>query len=53
MGIQEIRNEIDTLKETLNKMASNETNIGNNSELVTLSQKLDVLINKYIYLTMS
>ncbi|KXZ39415.1 Spo0E like sporulation regulatory protein [Alkalithermobacter thermoalcaliphilus JW-YL-7 = DSM 7308] len=53
MSIQEVRNEIDSLKEILNKMASNEKNIYTNSELVNLSQKLDILINKYIHMTMS
>lgn len=48
MEILAIKSQIEDLRARLDSMVSNEHNNGTNKQLVTLSQELDVLINKYM-----
>ncbi len=51
MELEHIKKEIETIRIKLNYMASQEQCLCQNQDLIKLSQKLDILINNYIYLS--
>ncbi|CAH2213240.1 aspartyl-phosphate phosphatase Spo0E family protein [Tepidibacter aestuarii] len=53
MEIIKIKNEIEEMRKKLDTMTLNNIILYQNQDLIKLSQELDILINKYIYMTTS
>ncbi|CAH2213175.1 aspartyl-phosphate phosphatase Spo0E family protein [Tepidibacter aestuarii] len=51
MEIVKFKNEIEKMRKKLDAMTLNNVLLYQNQDLIKLSQDLDILINKYIYMT--